>query len=148
DADPVTFQGCSGRLVTASSDHTLKVWDLSPAGVAEVLTAPGWHVGPMTNDRLLSIYQPEGGDIVILDWRLPPWSSASGQPVPTAALSTYHLPGALGTLVVKIFDPPTMGQPWMTVANVASWLLSVQSDGSVEILDASQQGKVIHAFCC
>jgi WD40 repeat protein/class 3 adenylate cyclase len=70
------FEWCGTHLASASSDGTVRVWNISPTGSEELLTLPGSQFalnqdGTRLATVLIPPYNPEGTSLSIHAWDLP-----------------------------------------------------------------------------
>ncbi|CAL8072132.1 unnamed protein product [Calicophoron daubneyi] len=132
----VTFHPIEPMLVTASEDHTLKLWNLNKTVQAK----------KSTNFDVEPIYTFRGHDHPVLSlgvWANPSGSDSANQPVfviysgdLSGQLRSWRLPG-LQLDPYDNFDPNIVG-PLLRGHNDAIWCLSVRHDGV--LLSASADG--------
>jgi WD40 repeat protein/class 3 adenylate cyclase len=70
------FEWCGTHLASASTDGTVRVWDISPTGNGELLTVPGSDFvlnedGTRLSTVIFPPYDPEGAAVSIQAWDLP-----------------------------------------------------------------------------
>lgn len=96
------FEWCGTHLASASNDGTVRVWDISPTGSAELLTLPGnQFVLNREGTRLTTVIipPPDGTSLSVQAWDLPP----GPQSVNTSSHTSYSIKMDAGRQWIWLF---------------------------------------------
>jgi WD40 repeat protein len=137
----VPFQWCGRWLATASSDGTLRLWDVSPMGLGVPLVVPGGGLsgGGVTGDF---VFGEDGGKLLTslpLDPRLDTW-----------LYQQWSLPDEFGQMPGGYISRTVTFDPGRMFFNNANWknraFAAVYETGRMQIVDMA--GVTLADFCC
>ena len=134
----VPFEWCGRYLATAGDDGSVRIWDVSPLGTAELLTMPGDDFAMYADGKRISVltygtFPPAPGSVVtIQEW---------GLPVKTRTEQTYdHLSSTINLAA-------GYQRAWFYPAD--GILVGAFEDGSLKFWDVLDEGKEIYSVeCC